>query len=103
MEDGEPHLLSIPEDICSKGLVPSWFVGLCLGGGALDRDLVDVDGHVGLHGHRRHLMARHEVGELEPLGLDHRDLQPAVEHLWCLGMVCAVSKIKTGRVLTTVD
>ena len=26
-------------------------------------------------------MARHEVGELEPLGLDHRDLQPPVEHL----------------------
>ena len=26
-------------------------------------------------------MARHEVSELEPLGLDHRDLQPAVEHL----------------------
>jgi hypothetical protein len=45
-------------------------------------------------------MARHEVGELEPLGLDHRDLQPAVEHLWCLGMMCV--KIKS-RVLTTVD
>ena len=80
MEDGEPDLVSIPKEVRGEGLIPGGLMGLGLGGGALDAELVHVDGHVGLQGHS-HLVAGHELGQLEVLGLYHRDLQPPVEHL----------------------
>lgn len=79
MEDGEAHLVGVAQKVRGEGLIPGRLVRLGLGGGAFDRDLVHIDGHVGLQRHR-HLMARHKVCVLEPLGSTHRDLQPAVEH-----------------------
>ena len=80
MEDRESDLIGVPQEVGGEGLVPGGLVGLGLGGGPLDGELVDVDGHVGLQGHS-HLVTGHELGQLEALGLDHRDLQPPVEHL----------------------
>ena len=80
MEDREPDLVGVPQEVGGEGLVPGGLVCLGLGGGPLDGELVDVDGHVGLQGHS-HLVTGHELGQLEALGLDHRDLQPPVEHL----------------------
>ena len=80
MEDGKAHFLSISKQIRGKSFIPRWFLSFCFGRGSLNRDFVYHDGDVGLHGDR-HIMPGHELGVLEALGLNDRDLQSAVEHV----------------------
>jgi len=80
VEDCEPHLFGVPQQVCGEGLIPSGFVSLALGGCPLYGDIVHYYRHVRIHCHS-HVVPCHEVGVLEALGLDHGDLQPAVEHL----------------------
>ena len=55
-------------------------MSFCFGRGSLNRDFVHHYGDIGLHGHS-HIMPCHELGMLEALGLNDRDLQSAVEHV----------------------
>ena len=80
MEDGEANFLSISKQIRGECFIPRWFLSFCFGRGSLNRDFVHHNGDIGLHGHS-HIMPCHELGMLEALGLNDRDLQSAVEHV----------------------